>query len=54
MLAIFVNLLNAPGIIIPGAFNRFTKIASNFVSYTKLAKIAGKRWHKSQVKRNML
>ena len=42
------------GIIIPGAFNRFTKIASNFVSYTKLAKIAGKRWHKSQVKRNML
>ena len=41
-------------IIIPGAFNRFTKFASNFVSYTKLAKIAGKRWRKSQVKRNLL
>ena len=42
------------GIIITGAFNRFTKFASNFVSYARLAKIAGKRWRKSQEKRNIL
>ena len=41
-------------IIIPGRFNRFTKFVSNFVTYTKLAKIAGNRWKKSQEKRNIL
>ena len=39
--------------IIPGGFNRFTKFVSNFASYTGLAKITGKRWRKSQNKRNM-
>jgi len=41
-------------IIVPGMFNRFTKFVSNFASYTALAKITGKRWKKSQKKRNMI
>ena len=41
-------------IIIPGAFNKMTKFVSNFASYQSLAKITGKRWRKSQTKRNMI
>ena len=39
-------------IIVPGVFNRFTKFVSNFATYTYLAKFTGKRWKKSQNKRN--
>lgn len=41
-------------IIVPGAFNRFTRFISNFATYPTLAKITGKRWHKSQKKRDMI
>lgn len=41
-------------IIVPGCFNKFTRFVSNFASYTYLAKFTGKRWKKSQQKRNML
>jgi len=41
-------------IIVPGFFNKFTRFVSNFDSYTYLAKFTGKRWKKSQKKRNML
>lgn len=41
-------------IIIPGCFNKFTKFISNFVTYNGLARVVGKRWRKSQKKRNMV
>lgn len=41
-------------IIVPGAFNRFTKFVSNFATYNGLARVVGKRWRKSQRKRNMV
>lgn len=45
--------LKGKAIIVPGAFNRFTKFVSNFASYTYQAKFVGKRWKKSQNKRNI-
>jgi len=41
-------------IIVPGAFNKLTRFVSGFASYTALARITGKRWKKSQKKRNMI
>ena len=41
-------------IIVPGTFNKLTRFMSEFASYTMLAKITGKRWRKSQKKRNMI
>lgn len=45
--------IKGKAIIVPGIFNRFTKFVSNFATYTYQAKFVGKRWKKSQKKRNI-
>ena len=50
----YQKAIKGKAIIIPGVFNRFTKIVSICVTYNGLAKIVGKRWKKSQEKRNMV